>query len=467
MAKKIDLDSLRNENIGKTFGWLTVLDAFRDSKNKIKFKCQCKCGRECIKDFGKVLIGHTKSCGCFKFTKDYSDKLKSIWCNKQDTIEAKTAKYRQWCRDNPEKSRARSESRKQTYKSDPSIMEKQKAKRKQTIDNNPEIQERINEKIRKFYRDNPEKRKELSGIVKQRYIDNPDLGSRITSSLKKFYQDNPDKREEISVRAKQWAEDNRDRLEEQGRRHSEDLKKRRLSFFKKAQQDSSSDFEEFTKAIHPSQLNDLLNGDISAKDIIEIKCPTCGKYEKHTFNSVWQLAKMKFRTGRPPFCECCRLRLSSSSFEDEIKNIISSFYDGLCVRNSREIISPLELDLYYPNKKIAIEYNGSYWHNEICKPIDYHYNKFIDCYNSGIILVSIFDRDWVYNKEKVIEYLKDLFNDEENCLSYTDQHHEAINLNYPTPNLDLLEFSEIHENYYLDRGKKVFTCGYAVKKIKE
>jgi hypothetical protein len=462
MTKKINLDHLRNENIGKTFSWLTVLDVFRDSKNKIKFKCQCKCGKECIKDFGKVLTGHTKSCGCFKFTKDYSDKLKSIWSTKQDVIRDRADKWSQWHKDNPDKVRLKVERRINTYLENPDILKQQIASRKRTLEENPEIQQRINEKNRLAWDD--DKRAKFSEDIKQRYIDNPDLGSRITSSLKKFYQDNPDKREEISVRAKQWAEDNRDKIEEHGKRHSENLKKRRLSFIKKAQQDSSSDFEEFTKAIHPFHLNDLLSGDISAKDIIEIKCPTCGKYEKHTFNSVWQLAKMKFRTGRPPFCECCRLQLSSSSFEDEISSIIKSFYDGLCIRNSREIISPFELDLYYPDKNIAIEYNGSYWHNESCKPIDYHYNKFITCYNSGIILVSIFDRDWVYNKEKVIAYLKYLFNDEENCLSYTDQQHEAIDLNYPTPNLDLLEFSEIHENYYLDRGKKVFTCGYAVKK---
>lgn len=465
MAKRLDLNSLKNENVGKTFGWLTVLDVFRDSKNKIKFKCQCKCGKECIKDFGKVLIGHTKSCGCFKFTKDYSDKLKSVWETKRDVIRDRADRWSQWHKENPDKVRLKVERRRNTYLENPDILKQQTESRKKTLEENPEIQQRINDKIRLVWDD--EKRGKFSEDTRQRYIDDPDLVSRISSSLKKHYHNNPDKVEELSIRAKRWAEDNRDKVEEQGRQHSEDLKKRRLYFIKKAQQDSSSDFEDFTKAIHPSQLNALLNGDISAKDIIETKCPSCGKYEKRTFNSVWKLSKMKFRTGRPPFCECCRLQLSSSSFEDEIERVISSFYDGVCVRNSREIISPLELDLYYPNKKIAIEYNGSYWHNESCKPDDYHYNKFITCYESGITLVSIFDRDWVYSKEKVIAYLKNLFSCKENCLSYINRHSEDINLNYPTPNLDLSEFSEIHKSYYLDRGKKVFTCGYAVKKQTE
>lgn len=465
MAKKLDLNSLVNENVGKTFGWLTVLDVFRDSKNKIKFKCQCKCGRECVKDFGKVLIGHTKSCGCFKFTKDYSDQLKSIWSTKCDVIQDRADKCSQWYKDNPDKVRLKVERRRNTYLENPDILKQQIASRKKTLEENPEIQQIINEKNKLAWTD--EKRAKFSEDMKLKYSDNPDLCSNISSSLKKFYQDNPDKKEDISARVIQWVEDNKDKVIEIGKQHSKDLKKKRLYYINKAKVDKPDNYSELISSVHPLQINALLNGDISANDIIEIKCPSCGKYEKHTFNNVWRLIKMEFRTGRPPFCECCRLQLSSSSFEDEINSVIRLFYDGLCIRNSREVISPLELDLYYPDKKIAIEYNGSYWHNESCKPIDYHYNKFIECYNSGVILVSIFDRDWVYNKEKVISYLKNLFSDEENCLSYIGQHNEAIDLNYPTPNLDLLEFSEIHESYYLDRGKKVFTCGYAVKKAKD
>ena len=462
MAKKLDLNSLKNENVGKTFGWLTVLDVFRDSKNKIKFKCQCKCDKECVKDFGKVLIGHTKSCGCFKFTKDYSDQLKSIWSTKQDVIRDRADRWSQWHKDNPDKVILKVERRRNAYLENPNILKQQIDSRKKTLEENPEIQQRINEKNRLVWDD--EKRAKFSKDIKQRYIDNPDISSRISSSLKKLYRNSHDKKEELSVRAKQWTEDNKEKVADIGKQHSEDLKKKRLHYINKAKVDKPESYSLFISSIHPSQVDDLLNGDISAKDIIEIKCPSCGMYEKHTFNNVWRLAKMEFRTGRPPFCECCRLQLSSSSLEGEISSIIKSFYDGLCIRNSREIISPFELDLYYPEKKIAIEYNGSYWHNENCKPIDYQYNKFIECYKSGIILVSIFDRDWLYSKDKVILYLKSLFNGEENCLSYVGKRDDAINLNYPTPTLDLFEFSEIHESYYLDRGKKVFTCGYAVKK---
>lgn len=35
-----------------------------------------------------------------------------------------------------------------------------------------------------------------------------------------------------------------------------------------------------------------------------------------------------------------------------------------CEYNTRKIIKPYELDLYYPNHKLAIEYNGKHWHVE-------------------------------------------------------------------------------------------------------
>ena len=461
MAKRLDLDFLRKENVGKIFGWLTVLDVFRDEKNKIKFKCQCKCGKECIKDFGKVISNHTKSCGCFKFTKDYSCKLKSIWATKHEVIRDRADRYSQWCKDNPDKIRLSVERQRNTYLKNPDIMKRKIASRKKTLEENPDIQQRINEKLIKFYENNPDKRTRLSEIMKHHYEDESNR-KKISDGLKRFYSDESN-RLNNSIRAKRWAEENRDKIEEYSKQHSEYLKKRRLYFIHKAQNDISSDFEEFTKIIHPSQLNDLLSGNIKSADMIMTKCPICDNYEEHAFNNTWKLIKMKFRTGRPPLCTSCRNHISSSSYEDEISNIIKSFYDGECLRNSRDIISPFELDLYYPEKRIAVEYNGSYWHNESCKPADYHYNKFIACCEYDITLVSIFDNDWVYNKDEVVAYLKSLFNNEEHNLSYVYNNKEIVNLNYPIPHLNLLDFSEIKENYYLNRGKKVFTCGYAVK----
>ena len=61
------------------------------------------------------------------------------------------------------------------------------------------------------------------------------------------------------------------------------------------------------------------------------------------------------------------------------------------ISGDRTIIKPLELDIYLPNYKIAIEYDGTYYHSNLDK--DYHLNKTKLCEAKGIQLLHIFDFD--------------------------------------------------------------------------
>ena len=60
-------------------------------------------------------------------------------------------------------------------------------------------------------------------------------------------------------------------------------------------------------------------------------------------------------------------------------------------KNTRKIITPLELDFYLPEYKIALEINGNYWHSEIKKDKQYHLNKTKLCNEQGIKLIHIFE----------------------------------------------------------------------------
>lgn len=65
-------------------------------------------------------------------------------------------------------------------------------------------------------------------------------------------------------------------------------------------------------------------------------------------------------------------------------------------RNIRSIISPMELDIYIPIKKIAIELNGIYWHTESNgKNRNYHLNKTIKCEEQNIKLLHFWDNEWI------------------------------------------------------------------------
>lgn len=85
---------------------------------------------------------------------------------------------------------------------------------------------------------------------------------------------------------------------------------------------------------------------------------------------------------------------SKSYIEEEIYNWIKEVYKGEVIHNNRSIIPPAELDIYIPEKKVALEYDGLYWHCSLNKDKDYHFNKTIACDNKGIRLIHIREDLW-------------------------------------------------------------------------
>lgn len=98
----------------------------------------------------------------------------------------------------------------------------------------------------------------------------------------------------------------------------------------------------------------------------------------------------------------------SSLKEKEVANFIKSLYYGNIQTNVRNIISPLELDIYIPEKKIAIEFNGNYWHSDINKDKNYHQEKTLNCAKHGIRLIHIFEYEWNSNEDKIKQYLSNM-----------------------------------------------------------
>lgn len=69
---------------------------------------------------------------------------------------------------------------------------------------------------------------------------------------------------------------------------------------------------------------------------------------------------------------------------------------------SKKIIKPKELDIYIPSKKIAIEFNGVYWHSEAQgKDKDYHRNKWLSCKDKGVQLIQVWEDEWTRNPEQI------------------------------------------------------------------
>lgn len=81
-----------------------------------------------------------------------------------------------------------------------------------------------------------------------------------------------------------------------------------------------------------------------------------------------------------------------SKYEIEIYEMLKNTCARMHVRN---VIYPQELDIYIPDKKIAIEFNGDYWHSDRFIDKYYHQNKTITCAKRGIKLIHIFEHEWV------------------------------------------------------------------------
>jgi hypothetical protein len=87
--------------------------------------------------------------------------------------------------------------------------------------------------------------------------------------------------------------------------------------------------------------------------------------------------------------------------EKNILKYIEKKQKTIIYTNCKNIITPLELDIYIPELKLAFEFNGLYWHSEIYKENNYHLNKTEMCEKQGIQLIQIWEDDWLFKQDIV------------------------------------------------------------------
>lgn len=108
------------------------------------------------------------------------------------------------------------------------------------------------------------------------------------------------------------------------------------------------------------------------------------------------------------FCEKCDPD-KKKTLENELFEFLSSLNPSLLIRrHDRTILYGKELDFLLPNKKIAIEFDGLYWHSENGYGLhrNYHLNKMKGCLAHGIRLIHIFENEWRDKPELVKSILK-------------------------------------------------------------
>lgn len=78
-------------------------------------------------------------------------------------------------------------------------------------------------------------------------------------------------------------------------------------------------------------------------------------------------------------------------------------------RNNRNIIkNNKEIDIFIPKLNLGIEYDGILWHSENFgkKSFNYHLNKTIEMNELGYKLIHVFEDEWVYKKDIVLNKIK-------------------------------------------------------------
>ena len=295
---------------------------------------------------------------------------------------------------------------------------------------NTEIKEKIkNTNIKRYGVDNPNQNKEI--IEKRKRTINCKINNNInykkdinlkrsTTNLKKYGVDNPSKsyiiRESIS---------------------DSHLKR------------STNNIFNIIKLLN-LKFDDLKY--LGSKVIHNWKCLKCDFKFRHRFNDIQQGYN----------CLKCNPR-NKSNGEKELSEFIKSIESSEIIENSRGIIPPYELDIFIPDKNIAIEFNGLYWHSEEHgKDKNYHLNKTELCEKKNIQLIHIFEDEWENNNVKIKELLTKILLEDYDLLdnnNFIMDRRFSKNLDYYTNKgykIDI-QSPKLYLNYY---NYKIYDCGY-------
>jgi len=239
-----------------------------------------------------------------------------------------------------------------------------------------DIQERKKQtSIRNYGTDNPMKNQQVREKIK-------------ATNLTRYGVENAFQSKELMERSKQTC------LEKYGTEYanqSEDVKQRILTSKRKRITDK-----------YEGVIN-IESGD--GVDIYTIKCPDekCSKCTERIFkiqsNTLYDRTRIgaDICTNRSPL----GAHIKNTSLELFVQTVLDE-HSIPYETNNRSILGGKELDIYIPSKNLAIECNGVYWH--AMYDSQYHYEKWKQCKDQGIQLLSIWE-DWITNKPEIVRSL--------------------------------------------------------------
>lgn len=119
-------------------------------------------------------------------------------------------------------------------------------------------------------------------------------------------------------------------------------------------------------------------------------------------------------TSHPDSCKRCSGSLVERNLGDMVCDLLPN--DTTVLFNDRTVLNGRELDIYIPDRHLAIELDGLYYHcDEVLikkghSPNRYHLDKTRECFENGVRLVHVFEDEWLEHpdivKDKIASILK-------------------------------------------------------------
>ena len=133
----------------------------------------------------------------------------------------------------------------------------------------------------------------------------------------------------------------------------------------------------------------------------------CGTYKYVRYDHL--------RDGVTRSCGCWNVSTNGSVCELSIKDYIQKLYPIYSFKKTRKVLDGYEIDIYIPEIKVGIEYNGSAFHaskNGIFSNKDkyYHRDKFLLARSKGIKLITVFDKYFEDYGKIQLNIIRDVIN---------------------------------------------------------
>ncbi len=202
------------------------------------------------------------------------------------------------------------------------------------------------------------------------------------------------------------------------------------------------EYMNYINSLIKSRNYQLLSDYNHAHTNIKIKCNKCN----HEFEILWN----SFQQGGG-VCPNCYPKHSGISYQEkEIGDFIKSLNINI-IENDKSIIAPLELDIVIPSKKLAIEFCGLWCHSTggnapYLKDENYHKDKLIKANDAGYNLITIFEDEWILQKDIIKSKLQYLLG----------QHNQFLKIRASKCKIHIVNYKEKHEfldKYHLQKDK--------------